>query len=817
MQTLVDVILPLPLDGLFTYTLPEEYRMIKPGFRVIVQFGKKKYYTAIVRSVYEGNGAENTKEIVSVLDEEPVILQTQFEFWDWISSYYMCSLGEVYKAALPSALKLESETYVFRIDSFQGEVPLTPTEQKIFYLLTEDKPLKISEIEHRLKINNVIPHIKSLTDKGAIYTSENIRDTYSSKTESIVCLAKDFSDRDLNLHLDILHRAKKQHHLFMTFLQLREESGSGNKFFIPRKELSTKANVATAIIDALVEKQILRQFDREISRFDYGEVNLDASSELNNYQQEAYHQINTLFAEKPVVLLHGITSSGKTEIYIRLIKDAILQGKQVLYLLPEIALTTQITERLKSVFGNKLSVYHSRFNDKERAETWNNLLKKGEGRVILGARSSIFLPFNDLGLIIVDEEHESSYKQQEPAPRYNARNAAIVLAGIHQTKVLLGTATPGIETYYNALSGKFGLVSLTRRYDDIELPRIVTVNVKELRRKKQMKSVLSPPLIGEMTQGFAKNEQVILFQNRRGFAPLLECKVCSWTKHCDHCDVSLTYHKGQRLMICHYCGATYDIPPVCPNCETPTLDVIGYGTERVAEEVAEVFPDASVVRMDLDTTRSKRSYENIISDFESGKTDILIGTQMVSKGLDFDNVSIVGILNADSLLNYPDFRAHEKAFQLMTQVSGRSGRKQKQGLVMLQTSQPSHPVITCVVNNDYKGFYEMQIAERQLFCYPPFCRLISIVLRGKDERIVDEAARQFSIVLKESFGQKVLGPVKPPVSRVQSLYIRSILLKIENQASPQKVREAIKYYKQYVFSHPAFKSVLVHFDVDPLT
>ncbi|NDW18282.1 primosomal protein N' [Dysgonomonas sp. 216] len=816
MALFVDVILPLPLDSLFTYTVQDNPDDVKQGCRVIVQFGKRKYYTAIVVNVYEGEPKEGIKEIISVLDREPIVFSTQLEFWNWVSSYYMCSIGDVYKAALPSALKLESETLIAKIDGFEKKSEFTPTELKVYYALPDNEAVKISELEKQLKISNIIPYVKSLVDKGAIEISEDIRNNYISKKRNVISLAKDFSERELHLFIDILQRAKKQQQLLMEFLRIREEASDIKLFSIDKKELSDKTGIASAIIDALVDRKILKQTQEEISRFNYGQANPEASNTLNAHQQEAYNKIQSLFNNKSVVLLHGVTSSGKTEIYIRMIAEAIARGQQVLYLLPEIALTTQITERLKSVFGNKLSVYHSKFNDNERAETWTTLVSQGEGRVVLGARSAIFLPFSDLSLIIVDEEHESSYKQQDPAPRYNARNAAIVLANIHKCKVLLGTATPSVETYYNARNGKFGLVTLTKRHDEIELPEIVPVNTKELKRRKQMKSVLSPPLIDKMKIAFSDGKQAILFQNRRGFAPLIECKVCSWTKYCDHCDVSLTYHKGQGVMVCHYCGATYRIPDVCPNCETPTLDVVGYGTERIAEEVGEVFPDASIARMDLDTTRTKRAYEHIISDFESGKTNVLIGTQMVSKGLDFDNVTVVGILNADGLLNYPDFRAHEKAFQLMTQVSGRAGRKNARGLVLLQTANPQHPIIKDVVNNDYENFYDTQIAERQLFRYPPFYRLISVVLKARDERVLEEASRHFAQILRESFGENVLGPTKPPVARVQSLYIRNILLKVEIQASPQKVRDAIKYYKEYLFSQPDFKSVLIQFDVDPL-
>ncbi|MDR1810757.1 MAG: primosomal protein N' [Prevotella sp.] len=814
---LADVILPLPIDRLYTYSVAEKDGGIQAGCRAIVQFGAKKYYTAIVSRVYKSPEEKaDVKEIIASLDESPIVLSSQLAFWEWLSSYYMCSMGDVYKAAIPSALKIESETCIFRSGTFQSELPLTPTEQRIFYALSEMQGTKLSELERTLKLKNIIPHIKSLSDKQAIRLSENLTNDYASKTETGVYLAMDFGEKELNLLLDSLSRAKKQQKLLLDFLSYRETSGLKQQFVIPKKELLEKSGVSSAILDALVGRGVFAQVIYEVSRFDYGKANLDGLNSLNEEQTEACRQIRQYFETHPVVLLHGVTSSGKTEIYIHLIKEAISAGKQALYLLPEIALTTQITERLKAVFGDNLLVYHSRFSDNERAEVWNTLLTKGERKVVLGARSAIFLPFSNLDLIVADEEHDASYKQQDPAPRYHARNAAIVLANIHQAKVLLGTATPAVETYYNALSGKYGLVSLNRRYEHIELPRILPVNTKEMKRKKQMKHVLSPPLIAEMTDALQRKEQVILFRNRRGFAPLLECKTCAWTPTCAQCDVSLTYHKGQRTMVCHYCGAVYAVPALCPDCGTPSLEVLGYGTERIEEEVRELFPEAAVARMDMDTTRSKRAYEKIISGLEKREIDVLIGTQMISKGLDFDNVSIVGILNADSSLNFPDFRAHEKTFQLMTQVSGRAGRKNRQGLVLLQTAQPEHPVIGCIINNDYAGLYNMQLAERQLFRYPPFYRLISIILKGRDEQALEAAAKQFAAALSATFGDRTLGPTKPPVSRIQSLYIRHILLKIENNASTQKVREAIRFHRQQVFSLPVNRSVLVYFDVDPL-
>ena len=809
-----DVIVPLPLHGLYTYSIPVDMREhIYEGSRVIVQFGKKKFYTAIISRIYENNANDTStlKEIIAYLEDYPIISPVQLKFWEWMSFYYMCAVGDVYKAALPSILKLESETFVILNPDFEAEAPLTPNEQKVFYQLSPTKALKISEIEKKTGISNAIPAVKSLVDKKAAYISEDIKKDYAAKTIPAVRLSKDFSEEELNTILNDLQRAKKQLHLLSEFLFINEQRN-----IVFKKQLLDEADASQAVLTELVKKNILEIYDIEVNRINYGEANISSAHRLNEYQHEAYNLIKKTFEEKDVTLLHGVTSSGKTEIYIQLIRDAIERGERVLYLLPEIALTTQITDRLKSVFGNKMAVYHSKFNDNERAEVWNKLLLDNECQVVLGARSAIFLPFSDLGLVIVDEEHESSYKQQDPAPRYHARNAAIMLANMYGAKVLLGSATPAIETYYNAVTGRYGLVKLEKRYADIALPKIEIINTKELRRKKQMKSILSPPLISNINDALNRKEQIILFQNRRGFASMIECKTCSWTQHCTHCDVSLTYHKGQRLMICHYCGATYRVPVECPECKTPTLEVLGYGTERIEEEVQEQIADASIARMDLDTTRSKRSYERIIADFENERTNILIGTQMVSKGLDFGNVSIVGILNADNMLNYPDFRAHERAFQLITQVSGRAGRKNKQGYVFLQTSHPGHPIVNYAKNNDYLTFYRNQIDERRLFRYPPFYRLISIVLKGRDEVAVDDAAKELGKALRISFGERVLGPVRPPISRIQSLYIRKILLKIETQASVQRVREILLHHQKEVLSTARYKPLLLLYDVDPV-
>lgn len=807
----VDTIVPVPLHGLFTYSVPAEMsNCVHEGSRVIVQFGKKKFYTAIVYKLYEADKKEEEiKEITAILEDYPIVNTIQLKFWNWIASYYMATLGDVFRAALPSALKIESETFITINPDFEAEEPFTPNEQKIFAVLSSKKAYKLSELEKLTGISNVVPPIKLLSDKGAVFLKESLEADYKPKTEIAIKFARQFSEKGLADIIDALSRAPKQQQLLLDFIELQKQP-------LFRKDFLQQTGATTSILNELVKKNILATYEIEVDRIDYGESDFEAAHKLNDYQEQAYKKIYSSFEKQDVTLLHGVTGSGKTEIYIQMIKDAIEDGKQILYLVPEIALTTQITDRLKGVFGNKLAVFHSRFNENERAETWNKLLVGNECQVVLGARSAIFLPFSKLGLIIVDEEHEASYKQQDPAPRYNARNAAIVLANFHKAKVLLGTATPAMETYHNALTDRYGLVNLTKRHADMALPEIEIVNTKELRRKKMMKSFLSPSLTSHIQNALDNKNQVILFQNRRGFAPLLECKTCAWTPQCQHCDVSLTYHKGAKVMACHYCGTTYRVPDECPNCETPSLDILGFGTERIEEEVADTFPEARVARMDLDTTRGKKSYEKIIADFESNKSNILVGTQMVSKGLDFEKVNIVGILNADSLLNYPDFRAHERAFQMLTQVSGRAGRKGKRGTVLLQTSQPTHPIIQFVKHNDYKAFYDLQVEERNIFRYPPFYRLIEITLRAKNERTLDAAANIMGKTLRETFGDRLLGPTRPPISRVQTLYIRKILLKIENNASIADVRTSIIYSQNYVTNIPDFRSVMIHYDVDPM-
>ncbi|OJU53446.1 MAG: primosomal protein N' [Bacteroidales bacterium 45-6] len=809
----IDVILPLPLAGLFTYSAPTA---VERGCRVIVQFGAKKFYSAIVAECYEPKEPKpGIKEITSVLDEQPVILPSQLQFWDWISIYYMCHLGEVCKAALPAALKLESATRVSVIEEAYCEERLSPSETKIFDLLSDGKIYDIAEIARKAGVSNPIPGIRSLLEKGLIAADEQLGSNFSPKSETVVRL-RTANEEDLHAAMDQLRRAPKQLSALTTFLS--QMPTGAEAFSMPAKKLMELSGANAAALKGLVEKNIFLLEKKEMYPLEGKGSEVSADVQLNGHQQRALAQIEESFQEKNITLLHGVTSSGKTEIYIKLIAEQLAAGKQVLYLLPEIALTMQITTRLRAVFGERLAVYHSRFTDNERAEVWNSMVKDKGCQVVLGVRSSIFLPFRNLGLVIVDEEHEASYKQQDPAPRYHGRNAAIVLASIHQAKVLLGTATPAIETYFNAMNGKYGLVELHQRHESLDMPLIQVVNTKELRRKKIMKSaIFSPQLLAEMERAFEKGEQVMLFRNRRGFAPYMECKACAWSPKCHNCDVSLTYHKYANLLSCHYCGATYPVLHDCPSCQSKdSMVVVGFGTERVEEEIMELFPGKRIARMDLDTTRSKKSYEQIIDGFAKGKTDILIGTQMISKGLDFDKVSLVGIIQADSLFNQPDFRAHERGFQMLEQVSGRAGRKHKRGLVVLQTTNPDSQIIQAVCEHDYLRFYKKEIAERETFKYPPFYRILHVILRGKDRLKLGESSEYLSVLLRRSFGNRVLGPIEPPVAKVQTLFIRRIIIKTECNASPSVVREQLRNTLDYFNLQDISKSILVHVDVDPM-
>ena len=820
MKKFVDVIVPLPIASQYTYSLPSEMEeRVQEGCRVVVSFGRKKFYTAIVTKVHDmaPDGYE-TKDIEEVLDASPVILPRQLMFWEWISSYYLCKLGDVYKAAMPSGMKIESETIVVYNEEFEAVEPLTEKEQCILDLLSVEKELCITQIEKVSELKRVLPVVKSLLDKEAVFIKEELKRNYKPRQEARVRLVdRVMSEDKLRILFDELGRAKKQLALLMKYVELSGwlEEGTWLKE-VPKKILLDESGASISAFNALVEKGVLEVYYQETGRLDQtDELGIGESHTLNESQRRSFNGIMNSFCQKDVCLLHGVTSSGKTEIYIHLIQEVLKTGKQVLYLLPEIALTTQITERLKRVFGNRLGVYHSKFPDAERVEIWQKQLSEKPYDIILGVRSSVFLPFQRLGLVIVDEEHENTYKQQDPAPRYHARSAAIMLASMYRAKVLLGTATPSVESYFNATEGKYALVELKERYQDIQLPRVEVVNVKELVHQKRMKGPFSPMLVNEIKEALERKEQVILFQNRRGFAPMVECHTCGWVPRCKNCDVSLTYHKGLNQLTCHYCGYTSQIPQSCPACEGTELNHRGFGTERIEDDIKLIFPEARVARMDLDTTRTRAAYERIITDFQEGKTDILIGTQMVSKGLDFDHVSVVGILNADTMLNYPDFRSYERAYQLMAQVAGRAGRKNKQGLVILQTKSPDLPVIAQVVENDYEQLYYDQLAERQLFHYPPYYRLIYVYLKHRKEEVLNLAADTMAIHLRAAMGDRVLGPDKPPVARIQTLFIKKIMIKVEQRASLQKVRDYLFSVQHRMMEDERFRSLVVYYDVDP--
>ena len=753
----VDVLLPVPLDGLFTYSVPPEMEVsAERGRRVLVPFGRNKTHVGIIMKVHADKPRFAVKPVKLVLDDAPIVTDLQLELWRWLSDYYMCAPGDVLSAALPGGLKSA--------------------------------------------------------------------DSYRPKTETCLALAKEYaSERVMHVALDMLGRAEMQRKAFACFLAMSrwdtiEGTATRQQIVeVTRDELLNTAHCTVATLKNLIDRRLLVPYEREVGRLNHGgEPHLDNIKQLNPAQQEAYNQIVFSFLKKNVVLLHGVTSSGKTEIYIHLIRQALERRQQVLYLLPEIALTVQIRQRLQRVFGDRLGIYHSKYSDAERVEIWKKQMSQNPYDVILGARSAVLLPFTRLGLVIIDEEHETSFKQQDPAPRYHARSAAIMLAAKAGAKVLLGSATPCVETWHNARTGKYGYVRLDKRYGDMQMPEITVVDTKDLQHRKMMNGPFSPLLLSSIRRALDNKEQVILFQNRRGFAPMIECRECGWTPRCEACDVSLTYHKALGQLTCHYCGRTYAVPDVCPCCGSRDLRGRGYGTEKVEDKVMELFPDARVARMDLDTTRTRNAYERLISDFSAHRTDILIGTQMVSKGLDFDKVSVVGILNADSMLNYPDFRAYEHAFTMMAQVAGRAGRKGKRGLVLLQTKSPELPVITQVVRNDTEGFYSELMEERQLFRYPPFYHIINVYLRHKDEATVVAAAEALGAQLRQWFGGRVLGPDKPAVAKVKTLNIRKMVVKLENGLDRAKVRFYLNRGKDIVLQDSRFKSVTVYFDVDPL-
>ena len=753
----VDVILPLPLEGTFTYSVPESMvAQVRMGVRVLVPLGRSKTYTAMAVRLHSEKPEFETRPIIQVIDAEPVLIEQQLRLWQWISTYYMSPIGDVFKAALPAGLKAE--------------------------------------------------------------------ENYRPKTVRCVTLPANLrSEQSLHMALTILKRALKQHQTFSTYLQLSHwseidgETPPAHIAEIACDELQNAANASDAVLRQLIQRNFLELYHREVGRLNTtGEYHPERIQPLSPAQQAAEDSIQRQFNEKNVVLLHGVTSSGKTEIYIHLIKKAIDEGKQVLYLLPEIALTVQMTRRLHNVFGSRLGIYHSRYSDAERVEIWKKQLSNEPYDVILGARSAVFLPFTRLGLVIVDEEHETSFKQQDPAPRYHARSTAIMLARMYEgAKVLLGTATPSMESYHNACMGKYGYVQLTTRYKDVAMPEIRVVDTKDLYHRKMMRGAFSPDLLEAMRTALRNKKQVLLFQNRRGFAPMVECKVCGWVPKCKNCDVSLTYHRSMNLLTCHYCGYTYPVPKQCPNCESTELLGRGYGTEKIEDRVRELFPEARIARMDLDTTRSAGAYGRIIDDFSCGRTDILIGTQMITKGLDFSGVTVVGILNADTMLNYPDFRAYEQAFQMLSQVSGRAGRRDERGLVILQTKSADLPVIQQVVAGDFQTFARDLLEERSMFRYPPFYHLVYVYLRHRNEQLVDSAAIEMASRLRQAFADRVLGPDKPAVARVKTESIRKIVIKLEQGINLPLARQCMAEARTQLLQDKRYAAMTVFFDVDP--
>lgn len=816
----VEVILPVPIQRLFTYRIPlEMLTEIKPGKRVIVQFGPRRFYSAVAYKIHQKMPEGYTvKDVISVLDDKPIVNSFQIQFWEWIASYYMCSLGEVMKAALPSGLKLESETKVHYNPSFEKEVKFSASEEIIMNLMADRMALSVLEIAKVYKKNDLLKIIKHLVDTGALVVEESIKKSAFAKRIVYIDLAAHLLNENiLKETLNLLAKAPKQLQLLMQYIQL---SGI---FTSTRNEVSKKKlfeGIATPndAFKSLIRKNIFIIYEK-IEDIETTNPLVSNLKPLSTPQEKALAEVRTSFETKNVTLLHGYTASGKTELYIHLIDEQLKAGKQVLYLLPEIALTAQIINRLKEAFGEKVGIYHSKFSDADRVNVWKGMIDENNTahyQIILGVRSSILLPFSNLGLVIVDEEHENSYKQFDPAPRYNARDASIILAQLHQAKVLLGTATPCIETYFNASSSKYGLVELFERFSQVALPQIDLLNIADARARKQMNSIFHPHLIEAIKESLAKETQVILFQNRRGFAPYIQCSACQTIAKCINCDVSLTYHKHLNQLICHYCGYATSKINHCEACGSETMLMHGFGTEKIEDELALFFPGSRIARLDLDSARSRKTYEKIISDYENQELDILVGTQMISKGLDFDNVSLVGILDADQLLNLPDFRAYERSFQLMSQVSGRAGRKEKQGKVLIQTTDVKNSIIHDVMHYDFMHMYQTQMAERQMFNYPPFTKLLRLTIKHKNKDLVDEASEVLAQSLRKIFGSRISGPEYPVAARINNFYLKNILIKIERKASMVKAKKLLRQAMDVLISNPKFTTVIVQPDIDPM-
>ena len=798
-----EVLLPIPVPGTFTYRVPYALNdQVRVGQRAVVQFGKSKILSGLIVGLTEQVPSVEVKFLTDLLDDQPMVNEKQLKFWDWVKTYYMCHPGEVMQAALPSALKLSSETTVALSPDYQlDSVTLNDFEYLIVEALQIKPKITISEVSKIIGFKKVMPLVHSMMEKGILVMEEELNEKYKAKYERFVRLATDYRDE------------AKLHEITL---------GGDADNDVMAKTLLQKANANSTILKNMAEKGIFEVYERKVSRLREFKVQTDVDSiQLTEAQQKAYDGIKAGFGENKPVLLHGVTSSGKTEIYIKLIKEAVDRGKQVLYLLPEIALTAQIINRLKAYFGDKLGVYHSRYGNNERVEVWEQVRDFGQTQspkhqIIIGSRSAIFLPYSDIGLIIVDEEHDSSFKQVDPAPRYNARDAALVLAAMHKANVLLGSATPSYESYYNALNGRFHLVEITERYGGVQMPEIILSDMRVERRRKTMKADFGSTLLDAMKETLEEHNQTILFQNRRGFSLRLECEDCHHVPQCINCDVSLIYHKSQNVLRCHYCGYTASVPSECPVCHSPNIRMHGFGTEKIEEDLSLVMPEAKVARLDLDTTRSKNDYQSILEAFQDKETNILVGTQMVTKGLDFDSVKVVGILNADNMLSFPDFRAHERSFQLMAQVAGRAGRKGKQGKVIIQTYEPAHPVLQDVLRNDFRGLYDKQMVIRRQFGYPPFYRLILIRLKHKDYQKLNPAAAELARMLRPIFKQDLLGPEYPVVSRVKNLYIKQMMVKFRRDYNTQKVKELIAQQIRLFQQNSEYKSVQVQIDVDPM-
>lgn len=797
---------------------------VQVGSRVLVQFGKRKYYTAIIEALHsmEPKGYE-VKPLMAILDPTPIVRFPQLKLWRWIADYYLCTPGEVYKAAVPTGLKPESETFLSLNADYEPDESnpyrLTPKEAVVVEILRDNKRMRISEIENETRLKNVAAIISNLLDHRIIEIDEKVVERYRPKKITVVELSISRGDND-GLHelFGLVKRSPNQEKAIIAYLDL---SGwlhpNAQLKDVTKEELLKTSGISPGVLRAVADKGIFKILKKTINRFHAPAASKDlALSPLSPPQQQALQSIEEGWSRNPIQLLHGVTGSGKTEIYTHLIAKVLQRGDQVLFLVPEISLTTQLSDRLRKVFGRRLVVYHSKFSDSERVDIWRRMLHTNEPLVVLGARSSVFLPFSHLGLVIVDEEHEASFKQYDPAPRYNARDAALVLAQMHGAKSLLGSATPSIETYYKANDGKYGLVKLTQRYDGATLPDVEIVDMAAMRKKKEVKGILSSHLRRRVLDALNEHRQAILFQNRRGFAPVVVCNQCGWSPKCINCDVSLVYHKNLDLLRCHYCGYSQLKPKLCPVCGQNTINIYGYGTERIAEEIHQEFEGYRVARMDLDSTRNKDAYQEIIEEFAAHQTDILVGTQMVSKGLDFGDVRIVGVLNADTLLNFPDFRSNERAFNMLEQVAGRAGRRREKGIVVIQTVKPDHDVLRYVKDHDYDSYYQAEIADRALYAYPPFTKLIVIYIKNKDAQVCDRAAVIFAKQLRQWFGSRVLGPEKPFISRVATYYLQSINLKIEVGASMKKVKDLLRQITASVATHPDIRSSVIYYDVDPV-